>query len=313
MKLRTFLLAVIGLALVPLLGIAGVAIWWAHQDERRATERALLSQARSLTGAVDREVETTLAELKALAASSDLASGDLGTFYEQAGLARAAHPRWLTVALVDPAGRQALNLLRPLGSPLPSVADLETFQRTLRAGQPQVSDLEVDPTAGRRVIAVTLPLLRDGKIRQILVAAMAPESFVSALTAARIPEGAVGTLVDRNGIVVATTRGQEQQAGQPASAGLVSRAREQEEAVFTGPTLEGSTAYTAFSRAPRSGFTVGIAVPSEAPSRSRWGSRSSRGDGSPAACAGSCARSTLSAEARRCRSSRSSPSPSSRG
>jgi hypothetical protein len=305
MKLRTFLLAVIGLALVPLLGVAGVAIWWAHQDERRATEQALLSQARALTGAVDREVETTLAELKALAASSDLASGDLRTFYERAALARQAHPRWLTVALVDSAGQQALNLLRPLASPLPSVADLETFQRTLRTGQPQVSDLVADPTAGRRVIAVTLPLLRDGTIRQVLVAVMAPESFAPALAAARITDGAVGTIVDRNGIVVATTRGQEQQAGKPAIAGLVSRARQQEEAVFTGPTLEGSTAHTAFSRAPRSGFTVGIAVPSEqlrarstgpsgcwpgprwAPSRSRWVSRNSRGDGSPAACAGS--------------------------
>ena len=58
MKLRTFLLTVVGLTLVPLLGVAGVAIWWAHQDERRAMEQALLYHARSLTAAVDREVET---------------------------------------------------------------------------------------------------------------------------------------------------------------------------------------------------------------------------------------------------------------
>ena len=31
MKLRTFLLAVVGLTLVPLLGVAGLAIWWAHE------------------------------------------------------------------------------------------------------------------------------------------------------------------------------------------------------------------------------------------------------------------------------------------
>jgi two-component system, sensor histidine kinase len=262
LKLRTFLLTVIGLAVIPLLGVAGLAIWWAHQDERRATEQALLHHARSLTGAVDREVETTLAELRGLAASSDLASGDLRKFYEQAGLARDAHRRWLTVALVDPSGRQALNLLRPLGSPLPSVADLETFRQTLQTGQPQVSDLVVDSTAGRRAIAVTLPLLRDGKLRHVLVAVVAPETFASVLAAAQIADGTVGTIMDRNGIVVATTPGQEQRMGAPAIAGLVSRAREQEEAVFTGPTPEGSTAYTAFSRAPRSRLTVAIAVPS---------------------------------------------------
>jgi hypothetical protein len=38
MKLRTFLLAIVGLTLVPLLGVAAVAIWWAHQDERRDME-----------------------------------------------------------------------------------------------------------------------------------------------------------------------------------------------------------------------------------------------------------------------------------
>ncbi len=263
MKLRTFLLAVVSLTLVPLLGVAGLAIWWAHQDERRAMEQALLYHARSLTVAVDREVETSLAGLKGLATSNDLDPADLRKFYEQARLAREAYRRWLTVALVDPSGRQVLNLLHPLGSSLPSVAGLETFQRTLQTGEPQVSDLVMGPTAGRRVIAVTLPLLRDGKIRHVLAAVMTPESFASVLAAAQIAGGTVGTIVDRNGIVVATTQGQEQRGGQPATAGFVARAREREEAVFTGLTLEGSTAYTAFSRAPRSQFTVGIAVPSE--------------------------------------------------
>ena len=263
MKLRTFLLAVVGLTLIPMLGVAGTAIWWAHQDERRAMEQALLYHARSLTLAVDREVDTSLAGLKGLATSSDIDSADLRRFYEQARLAQEAYRRWLTVALVEPSGRQLLNLLQPLGSPLPSVAGLETFQRTLRTGQPQVSDLVMGPTAGRRVIAVTLPLLRDGKIRHVLVAVLTPESFASVLAAAHIARGTVGTILDRNGIVVATTQGQEQQVGHPATAGFVASAREHEEMVFTGPTLEGSTAYTAFSRAPRSQFTVGIAVPSE--------------------------------------------------
>jgi len=63
---------------------------------------------------------------------------------------------------------------------------------------------------------------------------------------------------------VATTEGQEQRVGTPASAGFVSRAREQDEAVFAGgPTHDGATAYTAFSRAKWSRFTVGIAVPRE--------------------------------------------------
>ncbi len=263
LQLRTFLLAIVSLTLVPLLGASGLAIWWAHQDERRNIEQALVFHARSLTVAVDRELETSLAALKGLATSSDLDSRNLEKFYEQARLAREAYRRWLTVAMVDPSGQQVLNLLRPLGSPLPSVAGLETFQRTLRTGEPQVSDLVMGPIAGRWVIAVTLPLLRDGKIHHVLVAVMTPESFAPALAAAHIAGGTGGTIVDRKGIVVATTQGQEQRVGKPATAGFVTRARQQEEAVFSGPAFDGSIAYTAFSRAPRSQFTVGIAVPSE--------------------------------------------------
>jgi len=122
MKLRTFLLTIIFLTLVPLLGVAGLAIWWAHEDERRNMEQALLYHARSLTVAVDREVETSLAGLKGLATSPDLdPGGDLRRFYEEARLAREAHRRWLTVALVDPSGRTTSTLASWRGvMPLPS-------------------------------------------------------------------------------------------------------------------------------------------------------------------------------------------------
>src|SRR4026208_644046 len=64
MKLRPFLLAVVSLRLVPLLGVAGIAIWWAHQDERRNLEQVLLYHARSLSVAVERGGESHPAGLR---------------------------------------------------------------------------------------------------------------------------------------------------------------------------------------------------------------------------------------------------------
>jgi PAS domain S-box-containing protein len=261
--LRTFLLTVVGLILVPLLGVACIAIWWAHQDERRNMEQALLYHARSLSVAIDREIDTTVAGLKGLAASADLGAADPRTFYEQARHARDAYRRWLTVALVEPSGAQVMNLLRPPGSALPSATGLETVRRTVQTGEAQVSDLITSPLLGRPAIVVTLPVLRDGKVARVLVAVLAPESFGAALAAANLAGGTVGTIVDRNGIVVATTQGQDQRVGQPGTAGFVSRARESEEAVFAGAALDGSKAYTAFSRAPWSRFAVGLTVPGE--------------------------------------------------
>jgi two-component system, sensor histidine kinase len=263
MKLRTFLLVIVSVGLLPLLLVSGIAIWWAHQDERRNMEQALLHNARSLTVAVDHEVETSLAGLRALASSTDLDGPDLGPFYERARLTREAYRRWLTVALVDPAGRQAANLLHPLGSALPSLAGMEVLQRTVRTGQSQVSDLVAGPAPGRWSVAVTLPVLREGKVRHILIAIMAAESFAAVLAAANMAGGTVGTIVDGEGVVVATTHGPAQAVGKPASEAFVARAREHSEAVFTDPAQPGGAAYTAFSRAPRSQFTVAVAARSE--------------------------------------------------
>ena len=102
--------------------------------------------------------------------------------------------------------------------------------------------------------------MREGAVRHVLVAFLTPESLASVLAAAHIAGGNVATIVDRTGVVVATTRDPEQWVGRPSSA-VAGRAREQEEQVFTGPSREGSAAYIAFSRAPQSQFTVAITVP----------------------------------------------------
>ena len=52
MKLRTFLLTVVSLTLFPLLGVAAIAIWWAHQDERRAMEQSLWLLSGAAVGAL---------------------------------------------------------------------------------------------------------------------------------------------------------------------------------------------------------------------------------------------------------------------
>jgi PAS domain S-box-containing protein len=263
MKLRWYVLALAGLSLVPLALVATFVVSRAHQGEREDLEQGLLEQARALAAAVDREVDTSIAALEGLATANELDSGNLKPFYEQARRAKEMHPRWLSVVLIDPAGRQLLNLLRPLGTPLASLADTEVFQRTLRTHTPEVSDLFMGPTAHRWLIAVNVPVLRDGTLRYVLSATLAPDGFVSLLAAAQIPADSLGTIIDRRGIIVARTKDAEQRVGTPAEGAFVTVARQQDEAVFPGTTLEGWNAYRAFSRARRSQLAVAISVPAE--------------------------------------------------
>ena len=287
-KLRWLVFAMVSIALVPLAVVAILAISTAHRDQRRDVDRALLERTRALGVAVDREVETSIAALKGLATSGDLLSGDLDRFREQAARAKEAHRHWLTVALIDPSGRQLINLLRPPGTPLAAVAESELFRRTVRTLRPEVSDLTMGVTAQTWTIVVNVPLLREGGLRYILSAVMTPEGFGSLLAAAQIPAGSVGTITDRKGVVVASTRASPGDGGTPPTGG---------EGVLRD-TLDGRDAYTASSRAPaRSSRWTSPSRPRSSTGRSGDRSRSSTAPrpapwawpwGWPSSSAGAC-------------------------
>jgi hypothetical protein len=100
MSLRWSILALVGIALLPLVQVTGLVVRWAHGDERQDLEQALLERARALAVAVDREVEVSIGALEGLATSVHrLDARDLSAFYEQARRAKAAYPRWLSVTL----------------------------------------------------------------------------------------------------------------------------------------------------------------------------------------------------------------------
>lgn len=263
MRLRWYVLGLVAVALVPVAVVAALIVWSTHQEERRELERALLDRARVLAVAVDRQVDTCVAALEGLATSDHLDSSDLGRFYAQARRAKKDHPLWLSVVLMDPTGRQLLNLLRPLGTPLPSMANVEVFQRTVKTRQPTVSDLFMSPTAGQWLIAVNVPVLRDGTLRYVLSASMSPAGFAGVLATAQIPADALGTIVDRKGIVVAHTGGEEPRVGKPAGPGEIAEERQTDKDVSLVRTGQGWDAYATFTRAPRSQFSVGLAIPTE--------------------------------------------------
>lgn len=261
MRLRWYVLALVGLTLVPLALVATVVVWRAHQSERRDLEQALLERVRTLKAAVDREVDTSIAALEGLATADDLDSGNLRAFYAQARRAKEMHPPWLSVILMDPSGQQVLNLLRPPGTPLPRIANTEVFRRTLLSLKPEVSDLFMGQTAHRWLIAINVPVLRQGRLRYVLGATMATDGFASLLDAARIPGDSLGTIIDRRGTIVARSKDAGRRVGTLAADEFVALAGRQDEAVLPGRTLDGLDVYRAFSRAGRSQFAVAISVP----------------------------------------------------
>jgi signal transduction histidine kinase len=264
--LRWHLVLLLVGALLPVVLFAAAVVLRLSGEERAAVQRRLLVSARTMAADVDRELSITTRTLEALAESDRLDpfdGGDLASFHEEARRVQRTQPSWRTVLLLSPQSRVLLSTSLPWGAPLPPVSEPASLERTLRTGRPQVGDL-ARGSGGRWVFPVRAPVVRQGKVRYVLTAAIAPEGLADLVRPQSLQqEEWTRTVVDGTGRVVARTRQPERFVGQKGSSEFLRRMRAAREGVYRSTTLDGVEVYSAVSRAPFSGWTAIVTVPVE--------------------------------------------------
>lgn len=261
MKLRSHLITLVVVVLLPLLIFASVMIIVFGKEQRAAVEVGLVDTARALSLAIDRELLASIRTLQALATSKHLDSGDLRNFYDQAKRVLRAQGGWETILLVDPSGQQLINLRQPFGSPLPRSGAPDLIKQVFDTGRPAVSNLFWGHIAQRYLVGIDVPVIRDGRVRYVLTASTSPMFLVKLLREQKIPPDWLSTIIDRNKIIIARTRGLEQFLGKPAGPLFAAKSREAEEVVWRGIPHDGPPVYAALHRSELSGWTVGLAIP----------------------------------------------------
>src|SRR5438067_12835396 len=98
-------------------------------------------------------------------------------------------------------------------------------------------------------------------------ASLRTDALADLLTEQRVPAGTVGTLVDRNKIVLARTGGGERAVGQPAPPDLADNVSEMAEGHFSTVRGEGQPVFVAFSTSPVTGWTIALSTPRDAVSQ----------------------------------------------
>jgi signal transduction histidine kinase len=262
LPLRWHLILLLVGTLLPATLFAAVMAHRVARHERETAERRLTVSVRDLATALDREMSSTLRVLSALAESERLDRGDLQAFHGEVVRVARTQPSWLGVSLLAPDGRQLVSSSDPWGTRLPPAVERESLRRTVATGRPTVGDLARGRPRGLLAFPVRVPVLRDGEVRYVLTAKMTPQAL-SDLVVRQLPvnEEWTRTLVDGQGIVVARTREPERFIGNPGTPSFLRQIRSRSEALVRQTTLEGTPVYTAFRRAPLSGWTAIIAVP----------------------------------------------------
>jgi signal transduction histidine kinase/ActR/RegA family two-component response regulator len=264
MKLRSRLIILACVALMPMVVSSAVALAIFLQHEHQTMRRSAVERVRALSTAVDASLLSSATTLEALATSRELDRPDsLAVFYADAERVLKSQPDWRTINLALPSGEQLLNLLRPLGSSLPEVLERPSFDAVIATGQPALGDL-VSGLSGKEGVAVRVPVIRDGVLRYVLAAIVKPESLSDLLSRQNVPGDWVVSVLDRRHRLVARTRGIDQYLGRLASADLIANLSKAGEGWHRGQTLEGQEVYSAFSRSQVTGWTVAIGIPAAA-------------------------------------------------
>ncbi|WP_207540930.1 hybrid sensor histidine kinase/response regulator [Sabulicella rubraurantiaca] len=242
-------------------------MWSVIESRQDAAEARLLSTARALSLAIERDFRGIVGALSAFATSPALGDNPLrphdpAALHAQA--VRIGQQYEATVAVLSPDGSQVLSSLRPLGVPMPTAASSTAVQRAFASGQAAIGDLVTGSLSGRPVVSVALPLMDGaGRVAGITVAAVGAERFRDLLAGQVMAEGAFAAVTDARAILVARSdEAHERLVGRPVRAENVQRFRDLEGGVYRAVDLEGVERVFGFAAVPSTeGWTVVVGEP----------------------------------------------------
>jgi signal transduction histidine kinase/CheY-like chemotaxis protein len=254
-RLVSFVLAF----MLPTVAAAVAAILYVYLDEKRGFERGLVEAGRALTLVVDQEIAGREAVLKTLAASPSLTERDLARFYAFAGEIASTHE--MTVVLTDLQGTQLLNTRRPFGdAQLPRSVFRDVVQAAVRR-ETLVSDLYFAPLGRQYSYAVQVPVVRDGEVIYYLAMGNYADRLQQLLVKQRLPQGWIGSILDRQGAVVARTHNLDRYISKRPPDPLMGQVEAAQGKVQRLPSMEGEPLLASFHRSPLHGWGFVIGVP----------------------------------------------------
>ena len=246
---------------LPLVAVASFALLRAVDDQRTQIQSDVQQMVESLVADLDREISAIQAELRVLATSPSLQTGDFMAFDRQ--MREALTIQGTAIVLLDTMAQQLINTNRPFGAYLPRATNSEMLDLVVETGKPQISDLIIGAVLRRPVLTVGVPVFRDATVAYVLVMVVGPEILSALLQEEALSPDWTAAIFDRKGLTVARTRDLDRFIGQPAAPILLKKMAGAAESWFRNVTKDGLSVYSTFRRSQISGWTVAIGLPRE--------------------------------------------------
>jgi PAS domain S-box-containing protein len=268
-RLGTILALLLFLTIVPLGLFSGRLVWQSWQQQQGLVNGQNVERARAISVAVSQEVQSTITALHALAKLGHIDPNDLQPFYVAATEMLTLQEGWQAVRLVEPGARVVVNTAVPYGEPSLLVSD-DWVRAVRETKRPAVSTVRRDPATNQFFVSIGVPVLRAGpgsEVQYILGARILAAVFSGVLQRQQAPTEAVVALMDAEQTIMARTRSEAVYVGKKPSPDFADAMRTAPEGAMRSTLLEGTPSFSAWSRSPDTGWTVGIGLPAAAVDR----------------------------------------------
>jgi len=259
-SLHSYLTRLIVGGLGPILIFSVFMMFLLARQEQANRMRGLGDTTRALALAIDREIESSITNLEALATAEPLDVGAVNVF--RAAAARILHTQnnWRSLSLFDPKGARLMRIEKPLVAESNDISR-DSLNSVLRTRQPVIGDFSNrnSPESG---INIYVPVTREQTLIYILCAVIEPRVFTEILTRQKFPDTWTGTLFDAKRTIIARSRDAEKFIGTPVADLLTTANLLTGDQLVRGVGPEGIAADAAVSRLNRAGWFVALIVPS---------------------------------------------------
>ena len=205
--LSTFLARLIWLSVLPLLF---VAIWLAIDSVRTrqsGTRQEAINLAKNFATAIDHHVQARIAALQILA-SSPLADDPARwpELYIEAQGFRGSFGCHVILADTGEPMRMLFNTRSPFGVQLPALPQPKgnaAAPTALKTGRPAIGDSFMGPIVKEPLVAIAVPVIRDGKVTHLLLTIIETGQFQQRIEQMALPANWTLILKDGRGEIIA--------------------------------------------------------------------------------------------------------------
>lgn len=256
---------------IPIVLVACVLGYFFVANEYQRSQSTVDERLRLMKNALEARVGNIIEDLQVLASAPSLQDDNLASFHDYATRANSAFGG-NGIVLVRRDGQQVMATRQSLDTALPKRTQLDTQNRVFETGQPQVSDLIKAAADGRPIVSVEVPVLNGSEVKYVLATGLSPD-YLSSVLREHVPEGWIGSIIDRNGILVARSSdaaGAEDLIGRPTIPEVQEHVGESLVRSIRTISRVGVPMYSWLMRSERLGLSVNLAMTRETLDGSVW-------------------------------------------